>query len=46
MATGDSRTSTVNNDPTISNKLDTVINAVQDIKNQDDMKTYVRIKTG
>lgn len=31
MVSGDSRTSTVNNDPTISNKLDTVINALKDI---------------
>lgn len=39
MASGDSRTSTVNNDPTISNQLDTVINAIKDIKNnQDGMK--------
>lgn len=39
MASGDSLTSTVNNDPTISNKLDTVINAIKDIKiNQDGMK--------
>lgn len=38
-------TSTVNNDPTISNKLDTVINAIKDIKiNQDGMKRMFESK--
>lgn len=45
MASGDSLTSTVNNDPTISNKLDTVINAIKDIKiNQDGMKRMFESK--
>lgn len=38
MASGDLLKSSANNDPTISNKLDTVINAMKDVKNkQDDM---------
>lgn len=45
MALEDSLRSTFNNDPTISNKLDTVINAIKDIKiNQDAMKRMFESK--
>ena len=45
MALEDSLRSTFNNDPTISNKLDTVINAIKDIKiNQDGIKRMFESK--
>lgn len=45
MALEDSLRSTFNNDPTISNKLDTVINAIKDIKiNQDGIKRIFESK--
>lgn len=45
MALEDSLRSTFNNDPTISNKLDTVINAIKDIKiNQDCIKRIFESK--
>lgn len=45
MALEDSLRSTFNNDPTISNKLDTVVNAIKDIKiNQDGMNRMFESK--
>lgn len=45
MALEDSLRSTFNNDPTISKKLDTVINAIKDIKiNQDGIKRMFESK--
>lgn len=45
MALEDSLRSTFNNDPTISNKLDTVINAIKDITiNQDGIKRIFESK--